>query len=194
MLNQQNAIVQVLTGGFSPPRRGLEAFRVMPFVQLCILNLLGIPRCWDCMFCVAEVHECVCVCVCGGGLSLSLSLARTLACKTMHAQKHFHLRREARPPSAFLTCNHVQICTGRQREGESHVNLCGCFLFFFFFFYKARFWLLPISSAQDPNLLLKPFKTRGSHFFLLFPRPQVKTVLGERERNTISANVTSTWM
>lgn len=158
-------LLEYLQEGFHLRTRGLEALRVMPFVQLCILNLLGISCCWDCMFCVADVH----VSVCAGGL---FPPSHTHTCKTTRAQKHtrgvFHLRHEARPPSAFLTCNHVQICTGRQGEGESHVNLCGCFLFFFFFFpasYKTRFWLPPISDARDPNHLLKPFKRRARKHF-----------------------------
>lgn len=101
----------------------------MPFVQLCILNLLGIPCCWDCMFCVAQVHVNVCA---GDFFSPSHTRMQNYARTKTHTGGVFHLRHGARPPSAFLTCNHVQICTGRQGEGESHVNLCGCFLFFFF--------------------------------------------------------------
>lgn len=81
MLNQQNAIVEVLTGGFSPPKRGLEAFRVMPFVQLCILNLLGISCCWDCMFCAAQVHVCV-----TGFYSLTNTRAKLCMHKYTHSQ------------------------------------------------------------------------------------------------------------
>lgn len=128
-------LLKYLQEVFHLRKRGLEAFRVMPFVQLCILNLLGISCCWDCLFCVAEVHVCVCICVCMG-IFFSHTHLHAKLCIHKNAQKRgiFHLRREARPPSAFLTCNHVQICTGRQGEGESHVNLCGCFLGFFLVF------------------------------------------------------------
>lgn len=94
----ETSIVQVLTGGCSP-HTGMEAFRVVPFVQLCILNLLGISCC------VAQV--CVDVCV----------------CTSIHSV--FHLCCEGRPPSASLTRTHVQVCTGRPGEGGNHVNLCG---------------------------------------------------------------------
>lgn len=123
-------LLKYLQEGFHLRKRALEAFRVMPFVQLCILNLLGISCSWDCMFCVAEVHVNVCA---GDFFSLSHTRMQNYACTKTHTRGVFHLRHGARPPSAFLTCNHVQICTGRQGEGESHVNLCGCFLFFFFF-------------------------------------------------------------
>ena len=153
----------------------MEAFRVMPFVQLCILNLLGISCCRDCMFGVAEVCVCVCLCV-RVFFSLSHTHMQNYACTKTHTRGVFHLRCEARPPSAFLTCNHVQICTGRQGEGESHVNLCGCFLFCCMCVYlcvcvcvclfaqkkikKTRFWLPPISDTRDPNHLLKPLKKK----------------------------------
>lgn len=160
-------LLKYLQEVFHLRKRGLEAFRVMPFVQLCILNLLGISCCWDCLFCVAEVHVCVCVFVCAWG---SFSLTHTCMQNSAYTKTHtrrsiFHLRREARPPSAFLTCNHVQICTGRQGEGESHVNLCGCFLFFFFFFLTK-----PASDyrrSQTPEIQitfwsLSNFQTRSS--------------------------------
>lgn len=109
-----------------------------------------------------------------GSFSLSHARMQNYACTKTHTLGVFHLRCEARPPSAFLTCNHVQICTGRQGEGERHVNLCGCFLFFFFvcecffFFFFSFFclknWLPPISDTRDPNHPLKPLQNerRGS--------------------------------
>lgn len=117
-------LLKYLQEVFHLRKRGMEAFRVMPFVQLRILNLLGISCGWS-------ARGCVCA---GVFFSLSHTRMQKYACTKTHTYGVFHLRCEARPPSAFLTCNHVQICTGRQGEGESHVNLCGCFLFFFVFF------------------------------------------------------------
>lgn len=191
-------LLKYLQEVFHLRKRGLEAFRVMPFVQLCILNLLGISCCWDCLFCVAEVHVCVCVFVCAWG---SFSLTHTCMQNSAYTKTHtrrsiFHLRREARPPSAFLTCNHVQICTGRQGEGESHVNLCGCFLFFFLFFsYKTRFWLPSISDAQDPNHLLKPFKLSNTELekhFPLCPFFQLKVKICSGKEEGCLCQITST--
>lgn len=74
-------LLKYLQEVFHLRKRGLEAFRVMPFVQLCILNLLGIPCQWDCMFSVAEVHVYACA-------RVFFPLTHTLACKTMHTQEH----------------------------------------------------------------------------------------------------------
>lgn len=185
-------LLKYLQEVFHLRKRGLEAFRVMPFVQLCILNLLGISCCWDCLFCVAEVHVCVCVFVCAWG---SFSLTHTCMQNSAYTKTHtrrgiFHLRREARPPSAFLTCNHVQICTGRQGEGESHVNLCGCFLGFFLFF--LFFLTKPASDyrrSQTPEIQitfwsLSNFQTRSSkNIFLsvLFSNWKWRFVRGKRK-------------
>lgn len=88
-------------------------------------------------------------------------------CMSNDAKTHtlawiFHLRREARPPSAFLTCDHVQICTGRQGEGELVWVFYHFFISFSFFYPDYR----PSQDAPDPNLLLKfhPKKKQKNRF------------------------------
>lgn len=78
----------------------------------------------------------------------------------------FHLRREARPPSAFLTCDHVQICTGRQGEGELVWVFYHFFISFSFFYPDYR----PSQDAPDPNLLLKSHPKKNKKIvFLVVP-------------------------
>lgn len=115
----------------------------------------------------------MCVFVCAWG---SFSLTHTCMQNSAYTKTHtrrgiFHLRREARPPSAFLTCNHVQICTGRQGEGESHVNLCGCFLDFFFCFF-CFFLQNPLLITAD---LRRPRSKSPSEAFQTFKRGARKT-------------------
>lgn len=198
MLNQQNAIVKVLTGGFSPQK---ERFGGFPSHAICAT--VHIKSTWNFMLLGLSVlcgwSACVCVFVCAWG---SFSLTHTCMQNSAYTKTHtrrgiFHLRREARPPSAFLTCNHVQICTGRQGEGESHVNLCGCFLFFLGggVSYKTRFWLPPISDARDPNHLLKPFKLSNTELekhFPLCPFFQLKVKICSGKEEGCLCQITST--
>lgn len=131
MLNQQNAIVKVLTGGFHLRKRGLEAFRVMPFVQLCILNLLGISCQWDFMFCVAELH--VCMCVLG---SFSLTHTHILACKSIHAQVHTLVvssisAAKPDPPRLFSLVVMSKFAQEGRGKGRAMRTCVGVFYFFF---------------------------------------------------------------
>lgn len=83
MLNQQNAIVKVLTGGFSPQK---ERFGGFPSHAICAT--VHIKSTWNFMLLGLSVlrgwSACVCVYLCVHG---DLFLSHTLACKTLHTQK-----------------------------------------------------------------------------------------------------------
>lgn len=160
-----NAFVEVLTGGFSPQK---ETFGGFPSHAICAT--MQIKSTWNfhvsrpVCFCVFRVH----VNLFGGvvgGFSLSFPLIHTCmqkyACtKNTHSCRIFHLCREARPPLAFLTRNHVQICTGRQREGERVMWTCvGVSLSLSVSL--SLLLLLSISSAWDPDHLLMHLKHKA---------------------------------
>lgn len=168
MLNQQKAIVKLLTGGFSPRREGFGGF---PSHAICAT--LHIKSTWNFTLLGLSVlcgcSACVCMCARGNLFPLTHSLVKLCMHENIQSCRIFHLCHEARPPLAFLTCNHVQICTGRQGEGENHVNLCGCFLFLLYIFFSFRLTKSapdyrpfqrsksPSEASQMPNLFLSVF-------------------------------------
>lgn len=193
-------LLKYLQEVFHLRKRGLEAFRVMPFVQLCILNLLGISCCWDCLFCVAEVHVCVYLCVHG-----DLFLSHTLACKTLHTQKHTLgavssiSAVKPDPPRLFSLVIMSKFAQEGRGKGRAMWTCVGVFCFFFFgffgFSYKTRFWLPPISDARDPNHLLKPFKLSNVELekhFPLCPFFQLKVKICSGKEEGCLCQITST--
>lgn len=125
-------LLKYLQEVFHLRKRGMEAFRVMPFVQLRILNLLGISCCWDCVFCVAEVHEDVCV-------RGSFSLSHTLACKSMRAQKHTLMVSSISavkpdPPRLFSLVIMSKFAQEGRGKGRAMWTCVGVFCFFFVVF------------------------------------------------------------
>lgn len=188
MLNQQNAIVKVLTGGFSPQRE-----RDGSFPSHAICATAHIKSTWNfmllglCVLCGWSARGCVCA---GVLFSLSHTRMQKYACTKTHTYGVFHLRCEARPPSAFLTCNHVQICTGRQGEGESHVNLCGCFLFFVFYFFLSDYRRSPTPEIQITFCSLSNAELENIFLSVLF-QPKEKFGSGTGGKRYI-CQVTST--
>lgn len=141
-------LLKYLQEVFHLRKRGMEAFRVMPFVQLRILNLLGISCCWDCVFCVAEVHEDVCV---GGYFSPS----HTLACKSMHAQKHTLMVSSISavkpdPPRLFSLVIMSKFAQEGRGKGRAMWTCVGVFCLFFlsFFFFLSDYRRSPTPEIQ----------------------------------------------
>lgn len=161
MLNQQNAIVKVLTGGFSPQK---ERFGGFPSHAICAT--VHIKSTWNFMllglYVLCGWSACVCVC--------RVFLSRTLACKTMHPQKHTLTVSSISavkpdPPRLFSLVIMSKFAQEGRGKGRAMWTCVGVFCFFFFFPYKTRFWLPPISNARDPNHLLKPFKRKARKHF-----------------------------
>jgi len=126
MLNQQSAIVKVLGRVFTS-EEGLEALRVMPFVQLRILNPLGMSRRWNCVFRV--------VCVCAG---LTHTRVQNYACT--HRKTHTHWwclpspPRSQTPPRLFS----LVIMSKFAQEGRGKGEPCELVWAFFIFSYKKK--------------------------------------------------------
>lgn len=175
MLNQQNAIVKVLTGGFSPPRER-ERARDGSFPSHAICATVHIKSTWNFMLLGLHVlcGSSACVCVCGG-----LFLSHTLACKTMHAQKHTLSVSSISavkpdPPRLFSLVIMSKFAQEGRGKGSAMWTCVGVFcfsflcvsvfFFLFFSFFCLKNWLPPISDTRDPNHPLKPLQNerRGS--------------------------------
>lgn len=104
---RRGAIVEGLTGRRAFTSR-LEAFRVVPFVQLCIIN--GVSRRRDCLFCVRFCMS-------------NDAKAHTLDVSSISAVK-------PDPPRLFS----LVIMSKFAQEGRGKGNLCGCFKKMFYFF------------------------------------------------------------
>lgn len=191
-------LLKYLQEVFHLRKRGLEAFRVMPFVQLCILNLLGISCCWDCLFCVAEVHVCVYLCVHG-----DLFLSHTLACKTLHTQKHTLgavssiSAVKPDPPRLFSLVIMSKFAQEGRGKGRAMWTCVGVFCFFFFWF----FWFFlqnPLLITADlrrprsksPSEAFQTFKhgARKTFSSLSFFPTKSEDLFGERGRLSLPDN------
>lgn len=201
MLNQQNAIVKVLTGGFSPQK---ERFGGFPSHAICAT--VHIKSTWNFMLLGLSVlrgwSACVCVYLCVHG---DLFLSHTLACKTLHTQKRTLdavssiSAVKPDPPRLFslvIMSKFAQEGRGKGRAMWTCVGVFwGVFFGFFVFSYKTRFWLPPISDARDPNHLLKPFKLSNTELekhFPLCPFFQLKVKICSGKEEGCLCQITST--
>lgn len=164
MLNQQNAIVKVLTGGFSPQK---ERFGGFPSHAICAT--VHIKSTWNFML------KCMCVCVylCVHG---DLFLSHTLACKTLHTQKRTLgavssiSAVKPDPPQLFSLVIMSKFAQEGRGKGRAMWTCVGVFWGFFWFF--CFFLQNPLLITAD---LRRPRSKSPSEAFQTFKHGARKT-------------------
>lgn len=131
MLNQQNVIVKVLTGGFSPQKE-----RFGGFLSHAICATVHIKSTWN--FMLVGLHVLcgwiTCVYVCA---RVFFSHTNTLACKTMHAQEHTLVVSSISavkpdPPLLFSLVVMSKFAQEGRGKGRAMRTCVGVFYFIFF--------------------------------------------------------------
>lgn len=187
-------LLKYLQEVFHLRKRGLEAFRVMPFVQLCILNLLGISCCWDCLFCVAEVHVCVCICVCMG---IFFSHTHLHAKLCIHKNAHSSISAvKPDPPQLFslvIMSKFAQEGRGKGRAMWTCVGVFWVFFWFFCFFLQNPLLItadLRRPRSKSPSEAFQTFKhgARKTFSSLSFFPTESEDLFGERGRLSLPDN------
>lgn len=198
MLNQQNAIVKVLTGGFSPQK---ERFGGFPSHAICAT--VHIKSTWNFMLLGLSVlrgwSACVCGYLCVHG---DLFLSHTLACKTLHTQKRTLgavssiSAVKPDPPQLFslvIMSKFAQEGRGKGRAMWTCVGVFWVFFWFFCFFLQNPLLItadLRRPRSKSPSEAFQTFKhgARKTFSSLSFFPTESEDLFGERGRLSLPDN------